>query len=138
MAAAKTFEAEQAWLKGRVNLPTSLTSAELALAKDFPARVKAQTFFSARVTSVNILEALRDEIGKFADGETDIASARMRLGRSDRPTSAMSIVTPRPCSWSNPSGIFAFRSAMVLPNAPARMRSTGSPATSPIRGCVPS
>jgi SPP1 gp7 family putative phage head morphogenesis protein len=79
MAAPRTFEAAQTWLKSRVTLPTSLGSRELALAPDFPAAARMHAFFSARVTSANILERLREQVDLIAAGEVDYATARMRL-----------------------------------------------------------
>jgi hypothetical protein len=74
-----TFDAANRWLTGRVNVPTGLTSAELALSPDFPAQVRAHAFFSAQVQSAEALEAMREEIDAVAAGTTDYASARARL-----------------------------------------------------------
>lgn len=79
MAATWTYEQAQTWLAGRTTVPSVLSSARLSLLPEFPARAKAQAFFSARVSTASILEHLREEIRRFAVGETDIASARMRL-----------------------------------------------------------
>ena len=74
-----TFDAANRWLTGRVNVPTGLTSAELAMSPDFPAQVRAHAFFSAQVQSAEALEAMREEIDAVAAGTTDYASARARL-----------------------------------------------------------
>jgi len=74
-----TFNAANEWLASRVNVPTGMSSAELALAPDFPAAVRSHAFFSARVTSANVLDALREEVDRFTAGKTDIATARLRL-----------------------------------------------------------
>ena len=74
-----TFNAAQEWLKSRVNVPTGLSSAELALAPDFPGQVKAHAFFSAKVTSANVLDALRREVDRYVGGDVDIGTARLAL-----------------------------------------------------------
>ena len=79
MADLLTFDAAQQWLKSRVNVPTALGSRELALQPDFPAQVRAHSFFSAKVTEANVLDTLRGQIDSFVAGETDIATARMQL-----------------------------------------------------------
>lgn len=73
------FKAADSWLKSRVSVPTDMTSAQLAMSPDFPARVRAHAFFSARVTEANILEALREQVDQLAAGEINVATARMRL-----------------------------------------------------------
>ena len=79
MAELMEFKAAQNWLKSRVSVPTDMTSSQLAFSPDFPARVKAHAFFSARVTEANILEQLREQVNQLAAGEINIATARMRL-----------------------------------------------------------
>ena len=74
-----TFEGAREWLAARVTVPTAYSSRELALAPDFPAAVKAHSFFSARVAEADVLEALRTEVGELAAGRTDAVTARMRL-----------------------------------------------------------
>lgn len=73
------FNAAQEWLRSRVTLPTGLSSAELALAPDFPAEVRAHAFFSAAVARADVLTALRAEVDGYVAGETDLTSARARL-----------------------------------------------------------
>lgn len=74
-----TFDDANRWLAKRVNVPTGMTSAQLALAPDFGARVRMHAMFSARVTSTKVLDALRGEVESYVRGETDIASSRARL-----------------------------------------------------------
>ncbi len=74
-----SFDAANAWLKGRVDVPTDLSSRELALAPEFDARVRMHAFFSARVDSANVLDALRSEVAEFASGDADLATARWRI-----------------------------------------------------------
>lgn len=73
------FKAADSWLKSRVSVPTDMTSGQLALAPDFPPRVRMHSFFSARVTEANILEGLREQVDLLAAGKINIATARMRL-----------------------------------------------------------
>lgn len=79
MAETWTFERAQEWLAQRQNVPTTLSSRHLSLAADFPARAKAQAFFSARVSSANILDAFREQVQRLTAGEIDYATARMQL-----------------------------------------------------------
>lgn len=74
-----TFDAANRWLASRVSVPTFMSSAEIAVSKNFRARVRAHCFFSAKVASANVLDGLRREADKFARGEIDLATARMRL-----------------------------------------------------------
>lgn len=74
-----TFEAAQKWLAGRVNVPTGLSSRELALAPDFPAQVRAHAFFSARVAQAEILAGLRESADAYARGEINLSEARLRM-----------------------------------------------------------
>jgi len=74
-----TFQAAQEWLASRVLVRTSLSSAELALPDNFPVAARAQAFFSARVSSSSILEALKEQVDQLAEGTVNIATARVRL-----------------------------------------------------------
>lgn len=74
-----TFDAANEWLRSRVNVATDMTSAELALAPDFDARVRAHCFFSARVQYANALEAIRERLEVYAAGDMDLATARWKI-----------------------------------------------------------
>jgi len=74
-----TYNAANEWLSRRRNLPAALGSRALALAPEFPAGAKMQAFFSARVTSASILEALREQVQRLAEGEINLATARMEM-----------------------------------------------------------
>jgi len=79
VAGLMTFDAAQRWLAGRVNLPTGLSSRELALAPDFPDQVRAHAFFSARVAQAEILAGLREFADAYARGEINLSEARLRM-----------------------------------------------------------
>ncbi len=72
-----TFSAARRFMERKVNLPTGLSSAEIAL--KVPARIRAQSFFSAKVASAHILEGLRKEVDLVAGGQIGYAQARERL-----------------------------------------------------------
>ncbi len=72
-----TFSAAQDFLAQKVDLPTALGSLDLSL--KLPARIRAQAFFSARVASANILQALRKETEAIARGDYNYAEGRLRL-----------------------------------------------------------
>lgn len=73
-----TFDAGNEWLRSRVTTPKGMTSAELAMDPEFGARVRAHSFFSAQVEQANVLEAIRQELDRYAVGEIDLATARWR------------------------------------------------------------
>jgi len=79
-----TYDAANQWLAARVNVPTTLGSRELALSKDFPAHVKASSFFSAKVAEAHVLDALRESADKYARGELNLASARAEMKKKLR------------------------------------------------------
>lgn len=72
-----TFTAGRRWLEGKANLPTDLSSAEIA--QRFPESIRRQAFFSAKVASADILQALRSEVESIARGDTNYSDARMRI-----------------------------------------------------------
>ena len=74
-----SFDAANRWLAARVNVPTSLGSRELSLSKDFPASVKATSFFSAKVAEAHVLDALRETSDRYSRGELNLASARAEM-----------------------------------------------------------
>jgi hypothetical protein len=61
----------------KASIPTGMNSADLALA--WPERLRNQAFFSAGVSSANILQGLREEIEDILQGRRTIAEARSRL-----------------------------------------------------------
>lgn len=79
MAKLLTFDAAQNWLTSRVNVPTGMSAAQLAMAPDFPAQVRMHAFFSAKVAQVDVLDELRQEIDRYMAGGTNMAGARERL-----------------------------------------------------------
>ncbi|MDD3154922.1 MAG: phage minor head protein [Victivallaceae bacterium] len=70
-----TFDEANAFLRKRKNLPTELGSFELSEA--FDAKLRAQSFFSARVSDERVLEVLRRMSDKVSKGEIDVAGARV-------------------------------------------------------------
>lgn len=74
-----TFENAQAFLAKRRTVPTTLGSRELSLDPSFPAQARAQALYSARVSSANVLEKLREEISNHLAGGEGGDSATMRL-----------------------------------------------------------
>ena len=72
-----TFSAAQDFLAQKVDLPTDLSSLDISL--KLPARIRAQSFFSAKVASANVLQALRTEVSAIAHGDYNYAEGRARL-----------------------------------------------------------
>jgi len=70
------FDAANQWLRSRVTVPTTMTSAEIALAPDFGPRVRAHSFFSAQTAAANALEDIRRELSGYVSGNMDLATAR--------------------------------------------------------------
>ena len=64
------------WISKRVNLPTSMSSGELAA--EWDAKIRAQAFFSARVAQGHVLDKLREVSDAFSRGEIGQAEARDR------------------------------------------------------------
>lgn len=69
-----TYTAADRYISSRTNLPTSLSSVEISA--EFSAKVRAQSFFSARVAEASMLERLRDISDSYSRGETNLAQAR--------------------------------------------------------------
>lgn len=67
------------WISKRVNLPTSMSSGELAA--EWDAKIRAQAFFSARVAQGHVLDKLREVSDAFSRGEIGQAEARTILKR---------------------------------------------------------
>jgi hypothetical protein len=67
---------ENAFLRGRVNMPTAKGSAELA---ELPAQIRARSFFSARVAEAHILEKFRQVSDAYSEGKIGRDEARAIL-----------------------------------------------------------
>ena len=65
------------YISSRVNLPTQYNHDEIV--KNIPSRIKAQSFFSARVSEARILERLRTISDGFSRGEFGLGEARVKL-----------------------------------------------------------
>lgn len=66
--------AEDRYLQARKNLPTSKSSAEIA--RDIPPKLRAQSFFSARVVEAHILDRFREITDAYNTGKIGRAEAR--------------------------------------------------------------
>nr|MDD5698014.1 phage minor head protein [Victivallaceae bacterium] len=75
----QTFDDANAWLAARVNVPAGMDSRNLALSKNFQAKVRANCFFSARVAETHILERLRSVSDSYSRGEINLSAARAQL-----------------------------------------------------------
>jgi len=73
------LNAKSKYLKSRVNVPTSMGSAEIALSSNFNERVRAHAFFSAKVAESRILDRLRHYSDRYSSGKIDKNSARAFL-----------------------------------------------------------
>jgi SPP1 gp7 family putative phage head morphogenesis protein len=73
------FDAANRWLAARVNVPTTLSSAQLAMLPELAAGARTHAFFSARVSTAGILEALRAEVDAYGATGYDLAAARVRI-----------------------------------------------------------
>ncbi len=71
-----TYDAANRWLESRVSVPTQMGSRQLALSKNFPAEVKANSFFSAKVAEAAVLEKVRDISDRYSRRELNLAEAR--------------------------------------------------------------
>lgn len=72
-----SFTAARDFLARKVDLPTTLGALDLSL--KLPERIRAQSFFSARVASANVLQALRKETEAIMRGAYNYAEGRGRL-----------------------------------------------------------
>lgn len=72
-----SWDAAARYIRARRNMPTDLGSAELSAT--IPARVRAQSFFSAKVAEARILEGLRKISDAYSSGDLSLADARMRM-----------------------------------------------------------
>lgn len=55
------------YIRNRVNLPTAKSSAEIA--RDIPAAIRAQSFFSARVADARVLDYFRTTLDSYLTGK---------------------------------------------------------------------
>lgn len=65
------------YISRRINLPTAKNHASLV--QDVEARIKAQSFFSARVAEAHILDRLRTMSDAYSRGEISLGEARNKL-----------------------------------------------------------
>ncbi len=65
------------YISRRINLPTTKNHASLV--QDVEARIKAQSFFSARVAEAHILDRLRTMSDAYSRGEISLGEARNKL-----------------------------------------------------------
>lgn len=65
------------YISRRINLPTAKNHASLV--QDVDARIKAQSFFSARVAEAHILDRLRTMSDAYSRGEISLGEARNKL-----------------------------------------------------------
>ena len=68
---------QDTYISRRVNLPTAKSHAELV--REVEPRIKAQAFFSARVSEAHILDRLRQISDGYSRGEFGLGEARNRL-----------------------------------------------------------
>lgn len=64
-------------ISNRVNMPTGKSHAELV--RDVEGKIKAQSFFSARVANARILERMRKVSDGYSRGEYSLGEARNLL-----------------------------------------------------------
>jgi len=72
-----TAQAAQQWLADKVVVPTELSSIEIS--REWPAQMRMQSFFSARVASGNILGSFREMTRKIQRGELGYSEAVSQL-----------------------------------------------------------
>lgn len=64
-------------IESKQNLPTAMSHAEIV--KELSPKIKAQSFFSARVAEAHILDRLRDVSDRYSRGEIGLGEARNEL-----------------------------------------------------------
>lgn len=74
-----SYNAANQWLKKRVNVATTMNSSALAIPGAFPAKARAQAFFSAKVSEARILEKLRGISDLHSRGELGVGEGRVNL-----------------------------------------------------------
>lgn len=75
--AVKQSPTRMDWLENRLEFTTGLSSAEIAA--ELPDRMKAASFFSAKVGRAKVLERLRDVSDRVSSGEMSVAEGRIKL-----------------------------------------------------------
>lgn len=71
------FTGREDWIRQRKNLATGLKSREIS--EEMSAKIRAQSFFSARVEKGHVLDKLREVSDAFTKGEIGQAEARTQL-----------------------------------------------------------
>ena len=71
------FTGREDWIRQRKNLATGLGSREIS--EELDAKIRAQSFFSARVEQGHVLDKLREVSDAFTHGEIGQAEARTQL-----------------------------------------------------------
>ena len=71
------FTGREDWIRQRKNLATGLNSREIS--EEMSAKIRAQSFFSARVERGHVLDKLREVSDAFTRGEIGQAEARTQL-----------------------------------------------------------
>ena len=71
-------QAKRSWLEQRRNAPSERSSREWS---QVDPRIRAQSFFSARVADARILEKLRAVSDRFSRNEIDQATAQAEISR---------------------------------------------------------
>lgn len=74
-----TFTGARDYFQKKATLPTNLSSRAISLLTDEAAKLKDQAFFSARVSSANILGSLRGEIDEIIDGKRGYSESITRM-----------------------------------------------------------
>ncbi|MCX6984791.1 MAG: phage minor head protein [Lentisphaerae bacterium] len=109
-----TYDMANKWLASRVSVPTTMGSGRLSLSKNFPAEVKANSFFSAKVAEAAVLEKIRGISDRYSRGEMNLAEARTEakeflLGKGYTPDDVSSQNEPPPGvsqeKWEEAKGI---------------------------------
>ena len=68
---------QDAFIKSRQDLPTAMSHAEIV--KELSPKIKAQSFFSARVAESHILDRMREVSDRYSRGEIGLGEARNEL-----------------------------------------------------------
>lgn len=68
---------QESYISRKVNMPTEKSHAELV--RDIEPKIKAQSFFSARVAEAHILDKLREVSDGYSRGEFGLGEARNKL-----------------------------------------------------------
>jgi hypothetical protein len=77
LTAPTSFASALEYFASKAAMPTGLSAMDFALRT--PVEIRRTAFWSAKVASANILQALKDEVELFAAGTVDLATARARM-----------------------------------------------------------